>query len=137
MKTIGERIRYIRNEREFTLDDLAKKAGISKSFLWAVENDKSDISGENLINITNALGASVEFILKGGRQELQNEPIEIPAELSEAAQILGLSFRQTLTLLQAHQSLIARRSTKDEVEMTRDKWKMLWEGIKDFVQEKS
>lgn len=136
MKTVGERIRFVRNERGLTLDDLAKKAGISKSFLWAVENDKSDIGGENLINITNALGASVEFILKGGRQDMENEPVEIPSELSEAAQSLGLTFRQTLTLLTAHQSLVARRSMKQEIEMTRDQWKKLWEGIKEFVQDK-
>lgn len=118
------------------MEELAKKAGISKSFLWAVENDKSDIGGENIINIANALGASVDFILRGGKEEQhKTTPIEIPRQLSEIAEELGLSFRETHALLQAHRSIIARRGGRTDLEtMTPEQWKKLWAGIKEFIR---
>lgn len=138
MKTVGDRIRHIRNERGLTLEGLAEKTGISKSFLWSVENDKSDISGEYLLRICDALEANIEFILRGGGKEESPTPtIEIPRELIQAAEKLGLSFRETRVLLQAQASLLARRSSKAEVDMTQEQWEKLWDGIKDFIRDKS
>lgn len=136
MKTVGDRIRHIRNERNLTLEALADKAGISKSFLWSVENNKSDISGEYLLRVADALEASVEFILRGnGKEEAPTPAIEFPRELIQAAEKLGLSFRETRALLQAQASLLARRSSKaEEVEMTAEQWEKLWHGIKDFIR---
>ena len=138
MKTVGDRIRHIRNERGLTLEALAEKTGISKSFLWSVENDKSDISGGNLLRVADALDASVEFILRGsGKEDSPMPTIEIPRELMQAAEKLGLSFRDTRALLQAHESLLARRSSKAEVAMTVDRWEKLWHDIKDYIHEKA
>jgi DNA-binding XRE family transcriptional regulator len=42
---IGSRIRALRLEKKLTLDELAEKAGLSKSYLWELENkDRSTIS---------------------------------------------------------------------------------------------
>lgn len=139
MKTAGERIRHIRNERGLTLEQLAEKTGISKSFLWAVENNKNDISGEYLIRVSDALEASVEYILRGGGKdaEKQTPTLEIPRELIQTAEKLGLSFRETHALLQAQSSLVARRSNKQEVAMSAEHWEKLWDGIKDFIRDKA
>lgn len=138
MKSIGDRIRHVRTERNFTLEELAKRAEISKSFLWSVENDKSDISGANLLRIANALGASVDYLLKGGTGSAPaTAPIEISQELSKAAEELHLSFRDTHALLQAQHAILARRGGREvEAAMSAEQWKKLWTGIKDFISEK-
>lgn len=137
MKTVGDRIRHVRNERGLTLEALAEKTGISKSFLWSVENDKSDISGGNLLLLADALDASVDFILRGSGKEAAPTPaIEVPRELIQAAEKLGLSFRDARALLQAHESLLARRSSKTEAAMTVERWEKLWHDIKDYIREK-
>lgn len=139
MKTVGERIRHIRTERNLTLEELAERAHISKSFLWSVENDKSGISGEHLLNLADALDASVEFIMRGSTKDTTAVPptIEIPKELSQMAEHHGLSFKETRVLLQTQESIIARRSNKADVQMTEAQWLNVWNGIKDLIREKA
>ena len=39
--TLGAVIRFWRKERDMTLDELASKAGIGKSTVWELENDRN------------------------------------------------------------------------------------------------
>lgn len=137
MESVGKRLRFIRDQKGLTLDQLAQKAGISKSFLWAVEQDRSGISGEKLLQVANALGASLEFLLRGEPAPDDYRPpvIEIPRELSEAAEELGLTYRQTVALLDVHRSIIARRSSNSRLPMTREEWFQLFDGVKQFLGE--
>lgn len=113
MATTGDRIRELRDTVGLTQHELAEKAGISKGFLSDVENNNRNISSEYLLRIANALGASIDFLLRGERKESsQAEPVVIPPELSQVAEELKLSYPQTLELLEAHRSIVARRSTK-------------------------
>src|SRR5215469_7497844 len=103
MAATGDRIKEIRDARGMTQDQLADKAGISKGFLSDVENNKRNISSENLLKIANVLGASVDYLLRGETKEhTQRQPVVIPPELSQAAEELGLSYAKTLETLAAH-----------------------------------
>ena len=62
---LGDRIKEIRQSLGWTQDRLAKETRISKSFLSEVENNKSDVSGDKLLKIANALNASLDYLLKG------------------------------------------------------------------------
>ena len=97
-ETVGQRINYVRTQQGLTLERLAQQAGLSKSFLWEVEQDRSGISGKRLLQVADALSASIEYLLRGGSTVETEKPrsIEIPTELSEVAQELGLSYQQTL-----------------------------------------
>ncbi len=133
MARVGDRIREIREELCWTLDKLAGKTGISKGFLSDVETGKRDISSEYLLKIADAMGASVDYLLRGENStsaSTKQKPIEIPPELSEAAQQLKLSYAQTLELLEAHQSVIARRSIKSLKRFGVDDWKELYNAIR-------
>ena len=130
MAATGDRIKEIREARGMTQDQLADKAGISKGFLSDVENDKRNISSENLLRVANTLGASVDYLLRGETRSAKREEVVIPPELSEAAEELNLSYAQTLELLEAHRSVIARRSTKAAKRFTADDWKQLHRAIK-------
>ncbi len=131
MATAGDRIREIREKLKMTQDQLAESAKISKGFLSDVENGKRNLSSEYLLKIANALGASVDYLLQGQVKESRdNEPVVIPPELSRAAEEIHLTYRDTLELLDAHKSIIARRSNKSLKNFTVDDWKNLYKAIK-------
>lgn len=133
--SLGQRIKEIRQSLGWTQDRLAGEAGISKSFLSEIENDKASISGENLLKIANVLNASLDYLMKGSSsgKEAVPRPIEIPPELSEASEELGLSYKNTLALLSADQALLARRSNKDRPKMTKERWKDLYSKLKGYL----
>lgn len=137
MKTVGSRIRHARTQKGLTIDELATRSKISKSFLWDVENGRSDIGGERLLRIANVLGASLEFLLRGTDPpaDFMIRSIEIPAQLNDFAQEQGLTYRQTLALIETHCSILARRSSKQKRVMTKDDWKAMWEGLRVFLED--
>lgn len=133
MPSVGDRIREVREHRRITQDRLAEMAGISKGFLSDVENDKRNISSEYLLRIANSLGTSVDYLLKGesSAETLQREPVVIPPALSEAALQLNLTYPQTVELLRAHQSVVARRSNKDVKQFNVSDWIAFQKAIKE------
>ncbi len=132
----GERIKILRQSLGWTQDRLAHEAGISKSFLSEIENDKASISGEYLLKIANTLNTSLDYLMKG--ETIQNDkkrgPTEIPSELSELAEELGLSYKSTVTLLTTHGSLVAKRSSNEKTEMTKEGWRDLYDRLKDYLE---
>ena len=132
MATTGERIKEIRLKLGFTQDALATQAGITKGFLSDVENKNSNIGAQNLLRIANVLGASVDYLLEGVNKEtsLDKKPVIIPPELSRAAEQLGLTYSDTLEVLEAHKSIVARRSNKAIKNFTEEDWKKLHSYIK-------
>ncbi len=131
MASTGERIREIREAKGLTQDQLSEKAGMSKGFLSDVEHNNKNLSSQGLLRIANVLGASVDYLLRGESQEFtDNKPVIIPPALSEAAAEVGLSFSDTLELLTAQQSVIARRSKKNIKELSVKDWKDLHQTIK-------
>ncbi len=138
-KSVGERLRLVRNKRGLSLDELAESAGVSKSFLWEVENDRSGISGERLLRVANVLGASLDYLMRGdqNREIEQSLSIEIPRALGEMAEELGLTYGQTITLMEIDRSLVARRRNSGGSLMTKDDWASLYEGVRPFLEGKS
>ncbi|MBZ5489892.1 MAG: helix-turn-helix domain-containing protein [Acidobacteriia bacterium] len=131
MPTVGDRIREIREEMQINQEQLANRAGLSKGFLSDVENNKRNIGSENLLKIANVLGASVDYLLRGEAVEpTSSEPVVIPPELSQAAEELELSYAATVELLEAHRSVIARRSNKGLRKFSVEDWKELHKLIK-------
>lgn len=62
-ETFGVRIKALRTEHGMSLDDLAKMAACSKSYLWELENnDPPRPSAEKLSAIALALGVTVDYL---------------------------------------------------------------------------
>jgi transcriptional regulator with XRE-family HTH domain len=133
--TTGKRIREIREKRGLTQEDLAKKVGMSKSFLSDVENDKTNIGSQGILKIANELRASVDYLLAGRvTKNVEIKKIVIPQELSQAAEELDLSYSTTLDLLNTFNSAVARRGKKFRTELTVDGWKKFYEAIKEVIE---
>ena len=131
MATTGERIREIREKRAMTQDQLANQSKISKSFLSEIENNKRNVSSQALLRIAKVLGASVDYLLTGESKENPAKgPITIPPELSRAAEDLQLTFNQTLDLLEAQRSIVARRTQKSIKSLSVEDWKELHKTLK-------
>ena len=135
-KTKGEKIKEIRLQMGISLDKLSSMTGISKGFLSGFENNKSDISGEYLLKIVDVLDVSMDYIFRPDSKypkKHTKEPVEIPLELSDLAEENGLTYKETLTLLEIDNSIMARRSTKSTKVKTKEYWKDLCEGVRDFM----
>lgn len=61
---LGEKLRTLRKEQKLTLDALAERVGISKSYLWELENrPQSNPSIEKLGAIATVLGVPTAYFL--------------------------------------------------------------------------
>ena len=62
--TMGDRIRRLRKDKGYTLDELAREAGSSKSYIWELENKNPPRpSAEKLSKIAEALDTTVDALI--------------------------------------------------------------------------
>lgn len=70
---LGEKLRELRKQKNYTLDALAEKSGLSKSYIWELENrDSQRPSAEKLKALADALGMSVSYFIE--------EDVRVPEE---------------------------------------------------------
>lgn len=62
--SLGNALRQVREDRQFSQDHVAEQAGLDRSYISSVENGKRNVSVESLQRITNALGVSLTEILQ-------------------------------------------------------------------------
>lgn len=62
---LGEKLNELRKKRGLTLEKLAEDAGLSKSYLWELENRESQRpSAEKLTALADALGVTTSYFLE-------------------------------------------------------------------------
>lgn len=66
-KLIGKRIKEVRKQRSLTQADLAELTGMSDSYISYIETAKKQASLESLVQISNALGVTVDELLCGNQ----------------------------------------------------------------------
>ncbi|GAB6063712.1 cupin domain-containing protein [Deferrisoma palaeochoriense] len=66
---LGKKLREARRARGYSLEELARRTGFSKSFLSQIENDKNSPSIASLKKITQALGVSIGDMFTEDRDE--------------------------------------------------------------------
>jgi transcriptional regulator with XRE-family HTH domain len=131
---VGTRIKDRRTELDWTQDDLARKAGISKGFLSDLENGKRSVGADTLYGIARALGLSLDFLMKGsGEKEDASLDIQIPSRLVEVAKLENLSFTKTLTLLDMRLQIIAHRSASKSESLEDFDWRGFYNSVKDYI----
>ena len=131
MQTVGERVKSRRLELGLSQDALAEKAGISKSFLSDLENSRRSIGAETLLDLGRAMGVSLDFLMTGEASGEQEDK-EIPAPLARFAAEQGLSVRETMTLLDVQERIMAaRKRPKERIKQV--DWKAFYESVKKFL----
>ena len=135
LDTVGQRINYIRQEMGLTLEALASRSGLSKSFIWEVEQDRSGISGQHLLQVADALNASVEYLLREGHpRNMSHLRLRSPEVSVNSPKKKGLTYRQTMTLLAIEQSIVARRGGGPQATKAKEDWRALYQGVKPFLE---
>ena len=66
-KLIGKRIKEVRKQRSLPQADLAELTGMSDSYISYIETAKKQASLESLVQISNALGVTVDELLCGNQ----------------------------------------------------------------------
>jgi transcriptional regulator with XRE-family HTH domain len=93
MKTLGQKIRELREEKDFSLRELAKKIEVSPAFLSDIELGRRNPSEKNLKLIAQILNISLD--------ELRNYDTRFPVEdlkrLATTDPMYGLAFRKVIT----------------------------------------
>ncbi|MFM5429392.1 LexA family protein [Aeromonas veronii] len=74
MESIGDRIRRLRKSLGLTQVKLAQMLGIKAPSVVQWESDKTNLSGENLLNAAKLFGVTPDYILYGGEIEQSAAP---------------------------------------------------------------
>ena len=136
MSTVGERIRQHRQKLGYTQERLAAEATISKGFLSEVETGTRNPSAEYLLRIANALGVSLDYLMKGGAEPPANSPpqrVRFPASLTAFALEQKLPFDQVKSILEAKQQIVANRRNATEDDLEKFDWAGFYDAIKDYL----
>ena len=136
MTSVGERIRFCRQKLNLKQEQLANVAGMSKGFLSEVETGNRNPSAEYLLRIANALGVSLDFLMKGGEMpslDQGSRAIQIPAALASFAQEKQLPFDQVRAILEAKLQLVANRRNSGEDDLETFDWSGFHEAIKEYL----
>jgi transcriptional regulator with XRE-family HTH domain len=80
---LGKRVRAYREALGYTLSDLAKRSGVSRSYIYQVERGVSSPTHEKVVALARALDVGVPVLL--GVDTAENEPAEVPEALGEYA----------------------------------------------------
>ncbi len=134
--TIGSRVKSLRHEKGWTLEQLANEAGVSKGFISELENNRNQPSGRILMKLSRALDKSVDFILYGGEDEKveREQSIGVPNDLAELAEENGWTFAKVRALLSARHAVLARRSDKPRRTFTKKEWLDFAKRLEPYLQ---
>ena len=84
--SLAKRIRKLREDKELSLDELAEKAKISKTYLWELERDTEGTkkpSADVLLRIANCLSTTLADLLSLDTVTIQHAAVELPPSLKE------------------------------------------------------
>jgi transcriptional regulator with XRE-family HTH domain len=108
MKTLGERVRELREHRDLSLRELAKRIGVSAPFLSDVELGRRHPSDDVLKSVASALGTTAEelnkFDSRAPLQELKRMAASDPAMGFALRRVVdqGITADELLDFLKKH-----------------------------------
>ena len=120
-ESIGDRIRKYRSEAGLSLSQLATSAGVSKGYIWSLENEPHKRpSAETLYAIAKVLGVTISALL--GRRLLTRQPTDIPDSLRE--------FAEEKRLPESDVRMLAGIEFRGVRPQTRERWEHIYNAIR-------
>jgi transcriptional regulator with XRE-family HTH domain len=121
-KEIGHRLQRYRNDLGWNLSKLAEEAGMSKGYVWAIENGEVPRpSGRKLYDLAKALGVTMSDLL--GRELLSEPHSSIPVSLRE--------FAAERQLPEADVEMLAGIQFRGGQPQTKERWALIYSTIRD------
>ena len=134
--TLGRRVADCRDGLNWTQKTLAEKAGLSVTFVSEIENDRRVPGTEALLALANALGTSLDYLVKGAADAPPPRgPLVIPQELAEAAEEGHWSLPVASDLVRWFEMVVARRSRGGEADEanrrpSKGDWKEMYDAYR-------
>lgn len=96
---VGERIKYFRSQKNYSVNKLATMAGISQSFLRDVELGNRNITVNNLSYVCDALDISLsDFFSDSLPAQITDEPVLAKVyQLTDSQRTALFTFLDTMT----------------------------------------
>jgi HTH-type transcriptional regulator, competence development regulator len=85
MSQVGDRIRELREERDWSQREFAKRVGINYSVVNRIELGKRNVEDHELAKIADVFGVTTDYLL--GRTDNPNPPEDDDKELGTLAKI--------------------------------------------------
>ncbi|GCD83705.1 hypothetical protein PTHTG4_27690 [Parageobacillus thermoglucosidasius] len=85
MSQVGDRIRELREERDWSQREFAKRVGINYSVVNRIELGKRNVEDHELAKIADVFGVTTDYLL--GRTDNPNPPDDDDKELGTLAKI--------------------------------------------------
>lgn len=92
MKTLGQRIRELREEKDISLRELAKQLEVSPAFVSDIELGRRFPSNKVLANLANILNTTVEKL----QQFDTRPPVEDLKRMATSNPLYGVAFRKVV-----------------------------------------
>src|SRR5689334_5228696 len=131
--TLGRRVADCRDRLGWKQKTLAENAGLSVTFVSEVENDRRVPGTEALLALANALGSSLDYLVKGAVEGPPRRSVTIPPELADAADEEQIPLAIASDLVRWNEMVVARRSRGGEIDPagyrpSKDAWKAIYKA---------
>jgi transcriptional regulator with XRE-family HTH domain len=133
---LGDRIRARRKELGWTGTELARRAGISKSFLSEVENGKRRVGADTLLALGNALGLPLDRLMRDAHEPHRpGEPVtaDLPPSLLTFAAAADPPFRHVLALYRMARVIRDYRPNDRKPDLAAFDWRRFYEAVREFL----
>ena len=134
--TLGRRVADCRDRLGWKQKTLAENAGLSVTFVSEVENDRRVPGTEALLALANALGSSLDYLVKGAVESPPpRRSVTIPPELADAAEEEHIPLAIASDLVRWNEMVVARRSRGGEIDPagytpSKDAWKAIYKAYR-------
>jgi transcriptional regulator with XRE-family HTH domain len=134
--SLGRRLADCREQLGWTQKMLAEKAGLSVTFVSEIENNRRSPGTEALLSLADALGSSLDYLVKGATQQPPpRRALLIPAELAEAADEEHIPLSIATDLVRWNDMVVARRSRGGEPDKadhspSKEDWKAIYKAYR-------
>jgi len=120
--SVGWRIRQHREAEGLTLSELADKSGVSKSYLWNLENKAGHQkpSADTLYALARALGTTMSQLLG---KSLLTDPVDTVDPTLDA-------FAQTVKLSDGDLRTLASINWRGDPPKTVERWRFVYDALK-------
>jgi transcriptional regulator with XRE-family HTH domain len=120
-QALGEQVRRYRQERGYSLSELARRADLAKSYISSIEHDQAPRpSGRTLYAIAEALGVTMSDLL--GRRLLSQATTDRPVSLE--------AFAAEHDLPEADIQMLASINFRGEQPLTKQRWAHIYSAIR-------
>lgn len=70
VKTVGERIRYLRTKKHMTQGELAKILCVKQGTVSSWERDRTEPNANLIVELSKCFGVSIQYLLTGKSDQL-------------------------------------------------------------------